>query len=1088
MGIAALVKYDVYFANAGQPATGLAPISRIYNRETGTYTSGIVAESGRGWYVLYISGTAIGSNTHVGYVDAGSASLSVADRFVPVRLDPYDYAVDGYITDIPPQLAAEHGLGVWASGTELSTAGNLAVAQLVNTLLTANHGSGIWTSGTATVVDNWAIASAVKSLLNAQHGTETWVTSGIETALNNIQGTGFVSANDSLKVISAAIAAAGPVATVATSGLLSSGVSVTGSYVDTQSLNTVYWQTTPDGTNVLDQQLIYNAGPGKVANSVHVYGRYQVAVPTAGKAVNLYAWNYATSAWDSISTAATRMNGQNSTTDNTYTYPLLAAHMSTAGEAKIRFVSLTNAITSNLYLDYVPFYYQTTGSTTEDIANAVYNKLKYTVYDNGVWIDSLHGTDGTEIGTNGLYNTPCRTYADAYTIATTLGVKRFYLKPDTTIALTHDHGYWRFIGKGNILLNNQNIEDAVFEDSELVSGVATGDDATFTGCVMDSVTLGGSWLRSCAIRGTFTTIPGSSYAYLFKDCVDGAPGSSTPTLVLHSNAQVGLRNWRGGLQLNAMDATNAVAIDGAGRLLLDASNTGGELRVRGTFDVTDAVPGGFASVGTYIETANFNRPKVISDANTALIAAHGGGSWVTSGIDFLSAALSMDDTIQSNYERPTADFTAYVINVTATSGHGDMTDPDDNFIGLYSYTAGGTSRTSMLYKDVSCTTPLDDSTEMDYTNYKVLMRSTTGQYYCFLRVASDTTLEDISAKFRWKVTVDGGQHTLTRGGVYRIVTNDASTLRAQLAAEHGTGSWVTSGIETALTAVNTSVLNVPGQLTAQHGLGTWTSGSSTVTVDNWAIADAVNQIVTANHGLGIWVSGTVVDAATIAAAVDAVLTTNHGAGSWTSTSGGSGANAVSVGVVDTGAAPIAGVMVNVYNATETTLIAYGTTNTLGAVGFLLDNGTYKVRLAKYTAYTFTNPQTLTVAGTTSATYVGTAISGPLPPTVETCVISGRCVDGVGNVLKDVQVSAKVIGSQVVFKDTNNNVTSVASQPLSTASDANGVWYLTLIRSAYLYDSADSAGVQYRFRVKGRGLDENKDVTVPNAATAKYEEL
>ena len=1277
MGLAGLVQYNLYFADNGVPKTGLTPVALLRDKITTTYVSGLIAEVGNGFYTLYTSGTTLTGTTVVGYVDGQNTSLANSDRFIPVTLTEWDYALDTFVSDVPSLTAGK---------------------------------------------------------LDANHGAQTWVTSGIETILNAMEGTGFSSSSDSLKALSAAISAAGPVATVAIAGVLVSGTNVSGSYADTASLNSVYWQTTPNGSTTLDQYLVYYAGVGKIANSVRVYGRCQVVAPTAGKGVNLWAWNYTTNIWDSISTAATRINGQTGTTDNTYTYPLLAAHMSIDGYAKIRFTSATTTATSNLYLDYAPFYYQTTGSTAEDIANAVYAKMKYTVYGNGVWLCSFCGSDGTEIGTNGLYNNPCRTYADAMTIAAALNIKQLYMTPDSTIALTQSHANWKFDGMGNILLNGQDISDAIFTDSELISGVSAGEDAYFDHATVGDVTLGGCCMHNCEMKGTVTTV--ASGEYLLKDCTDGIPGESNPTISAAANALYGLRNWSGGINVGGMTTGNQLMLDGRGKLYLNAGSTGGEIRLRGNFDVTDNVVGGFASVGTFTDDANFKRSQTTTQVRGAVTADHGVGIW-TSGtyavptIQQISAQLTADHGVgvwtSGAATVVDANAIALAVDILLAANHGrgiwvsgTATVVDNAAIATAVSTQLTADHGGGIWTSGS-TAIVDNWAIADAVNQTV----TANHGYGIWVSGTGSAVVDnaaIAAAVNLNLTANHGEGIWT-SGTATVVDIDAIALavEALLSANHGQGVWV-SGTATVIDNVAIATA-VSTQLTADHGVGVWTSGSTAI-VDNWAIADAVNQILNANHGYGIWVSGTgsaVVDNEAIAAAVNQVLTANHGEGIWTSgtatvvdnaaiavavnaqlaadhgvgiwtsgtysiptvqqissqltadhgegvwtsgtysiptvqqiaaqitadhgvgiwvsglgptelidiwayatrtltadgnlaiaqlanalitanhgqgiwTSGtatvvdndaiatavnltltanhgagiwvsgstatvdnnaiaievntvlsanhgkgiwvsgtagtgataaevwyytdrqltdagmvaiasgvnallsgehgsgtwdvttGSGANVVTLTVVDTAAAPIAGVTVYVYNSAETTLISYGTTSSLGTVGLLLDNGTYKVRLAKLSVYTFTNPQTLTVSGATTATYTGTLISPSPPPTPETCVVVGRCEDGEGNILEGVSVQAHVIGSRIVYQDDALNKVSISSQFVRTTSNASGVWTLTLIRSAHLYDSSGTAGVKYQFVLKGKGLDEKKDAAVPDAATVLYESL
>ena len=121
-----------------------------------------------------------------------SGTLSVWDDFVVLGGNVYDWFMGAVApltsspavaTAVDTQLTANHGAGIWASGTA-TVVDNAAIATAVDTKLAANHGLGIWTSGTATVVDNAAIATAVDTQLASTHGIGIW-TSGTATVVDN---------------------------------------------------------------------------------------------------------------------------------------------------------------------------------------------------------------------------------------------------------------------------------------------------------------------------------------------------------------------------------------------------------------------------------------------------------------------------------------------------------------------------------------------------------------------------------------------------------------------------------------------------------------------------------------------------------------------------------------------------------------------------------------------------------------------------------------------------------------------------------------------------------------------------------------
>jgi hypothetical protein len=85
-----------------------------------------------------------------------------------------------------------------------------------------------------------------------------------------------------------------------------------------------------------------------------------------------------------------------------------------------------------------------------------------------------------------------------------------------------------------------------------------------------------------------------------------------------------------------------------------------------------------------------------------------------------------------------------------------------------------------------------------------------------------------------------------------------------------------------------------------------------------------------------------------------------------------GANQTTITVEDSGSSPIADVSVQVLNSAQTLLLDIKDTDSNGQVVFALDDGSYKIRLAK-SQYSFTVPEDLTVSGTTVDTYDGTAL-------------------------------------------------------------------------------------------------------------------
>jgi hypothetical protein len=260
------------------------------------------------------------------------------------------------------------------------------------------------------------------------------------------------------------------------------------------------------------------------------------------------------------------------------------------------------------------------GASSADIANAVWMKTAALQYADGVWIDTISGVSGVSIQDGyGTSTKPVKYYDQGITIASTLGVKRFYLKPASHITLTQNHDRWRFIGAGTVVLGGQSVANSVFEEVYTVSGVAVGDDMIFSDCGIGNITTEHAYFKDCNFKGVMNFTTNSDYFLL--NCNDATSteyglGADAPTFVFASGASVYMRDWRGGVQLNGMGATNICMLDGAGRLVIDPTSVSGTISVRGHFP---AITGAAAFGGTITQTSRFSTDNV-TDANVVSVS------------------------------------------------------------------------------------------------------------------------------------------------------------------------------------------------------------------------------------------------------------------------------------------------------------------------------------------------------------------------------------------------------------------------------------------------------------------------------------
>jgi hypothetical protein len=476
----------------------------------------------------------------------------------------------------------------------------------------------------------------------------------------------------------------------ATGNILVTGSIVGGDYTNTYLNNGAYYTVAPSlvalSGNGLNTYLQFGLSDTQVVNSVTIRGHFNSG---PARYCNIYAYNWGGSTWDQLSDSVTRMN--NATINQSYNFTLLSSHQNTEGLVNIGFQSPSVTIGDRLYIDQCVIDIATASATAADIADAVYTKLLTVVYEGGITIDTIHGASGTLLGTNGTIVNPVNNYNDAYTLATNLGVKRFYLHPYSDITLTNSHNYWRFIGKGIINLNEQNIEGTRFENCALISGTGYLDDADFQSCVINGCLLPGCILHECLLTNDIAIQSGKDITVATS--TDYIPGEgSVPTFIFQSGASLGLRNYHGAVMLKNMATSNAAKIDGMGRVLIDPSCSGGDITVRGNFGPISGISAFEASGGIVTQIARFGIdqsmggisgitfPSIVADENVN-ITGWNGATLPTSfsannlPVDYLSTNEQAQLYAASTgtwYNSPTAEITGdFYTRLSTIEAHGD---------------------------------------------------------------------------------------------------------------------------------------------------------------------------------------------------------------------------------------------------------------------------------------------------------------------------------------------------------------------------------------------------------------------------------
>jgi hypothetical protein len=562
-------------------------------------------------------------------------------------------------------------------------------------------------------LDHLALTATIAADMTAEVADNTI----LARVLSSGDTSAFIPSTDALNKIKAAVVAGVATALQSSANVETTGTLVGGDFASTYLSNGVYYITAPVTPAVggfgLNAYLKFAAGTGQYINSVTIRGHFNAG---AGRYCNVYAYNYTgTPGWDQLSDSGTRMN--NATSNSTYTYTLLSAHQKPdaggdgVGGVRIGFMSPSITTGDRLNIDQCVVNVATAGASAADIADAVYARMRLTVYDSAVWVDTVNGVDGYDVGVHGLVTTPVKTMAAAYSLCAALNIKRVHFKAGsnvTPVALTQSAASWRFIGPAVIDVAGFSIADAAFEGCYTVSNTAgaVGDDVEFTDCGIGDGPFRHAYFIGCRLKNATGITLTAGDEYHFINCVDTTPDVGDPaTFTFAAGAVLNLRNYRGGVKIKNMKAGDHFKLDGYWRLVIHTDCTGGDVTLRG-FGEDPTGCAAFTTLpntGAVTEGARFaldNPPawnaawdaEAQSEANDALVALK---------LDHLVAVADADDVVNDSIvaklasKSATADWSGFVNTTDSLEAISDVANTsiytakiwvvDDNGAGVDRY-------------------------------------------------------------------------------------------------------------------------------------------------------------------------------------------------------------------------------------------------------------------------------------------------------------------------------------------------------------------------------------------------------------------
>ena len=249
--------------------------------------------------------------------------------------------------------------------------------------------------------------------------------------------------------------------------------------------------------------------------------------------------------------------------------------------------------------------------------------LEVQVYEGGhVWVDTVNGAAGTADYENGTVDNPSSNIADATTIATSVGLTRFRIAPNSSFTLAATYTGYAFIGDGiwTLALGGQQLNRVTILNAIVSGTCTTTDEPHFDCCEIGTATLPGAFVRNSRLTGTITLSAASDYH--FEGCMSGVAGTGSPTIDFGAavgNTNLNFRHYSGGIEIENMGqaGTDNMSLEGDGALTINANCTGGTIALRGNFKVTDNASGAV----TIVRDDSAQNVRTEMDSNSTQLSA-----------------------------------------------------------------------------------------------------------------------------------------------------------------------------------------------------------------------------------------------------------------------------------------------------------------------------------------------------------------------------------------------------------------------------------------------------------------------------------
>lgn len=363
------------------------------------------------------------------------------------------------------------------------------------------------------------------------------------------------------------------ISTRATSGTVNVGVEVGGTdYTNTYTKDGTFHTFTEDVSGNMDAEYVFELGGNGIGSEVVM----DVYVSGNGDSIAIQAYNETGAIWETVDT-------------------VIASPGTEVVEARVPLDVLHTGIGSNAGKVRVRAYENAGGLSSVEV-NIDKARIDYAVvaesvgYAQGrVWINTDAANTNTNLYKDGTADNPVSTLTAAKTIADSLGMKDFHVTSNSTITLLADLNGYNMHGIG-YTLNTAGYDLAgthILHASTITGTITTAGSADHWDALdatIDVVTADNAHLQGCIFIGTYTfgTSGIVSPEVNMIHCMSGIAGASSPVFTKTPGATLtwSVRDWKGGMTVNGLEAGDTVTIGGGelGTITLNGADANVEVR------------------------------------------------------------------------------------------------------------------------------------------------------------------------------------------------------------------------------------------------------------------------------------------------------------------------------------------------------------------------------------------------------------------------------------------------------------------------------------------------------------------------------